>query len=242
MKCERLTSGEVHAWWTLLDQPTELCASHVQILSPDERARTARFRFPRDRARYGVGRAALRHILALYMRQPPQAIRFDYSPRGQPKLSDPAVEIEFSLAHSHGLAIIAVTRGVRVGADVERVEPLSDMEQIAASAFSPVERLAWAALPPDDRVAGFYRGWTRKEAYLKAWGDGLAVSLDSFDVSITRGKPAALLGDRLHPDAVDHWTLCDVFPVDGFVSAIAVEGQIGNPQLRQWDWQEVERF
>jgi 4'-phosphopantetheinyl transferase len=231
----QLYQEEVCLWWSALAGSELVDDVFVdKMLSCDERERAARFHFARDRRRFVLARGMVRHILAQYTNTRPQEIRFQYSARGKLQLADS--DIEFNLAHSDELVVCAIMRGCPVGADVERVRPVADWEQIAAKIFSPAERKALWSLEPDQQLVGFFNAWTRKEAFVKARGDGLAIPLDSFDVSLKPGEPAALLGNRLDANPITGWSLAAIEPAKDYVGAIAVQGQITEIKLRQWEW------
>ena len=132
----------------------------------------------------------------------------------------------FSLTHSHGLAIIAVSPEKPIGVDLEYVRPRHALEQIAARFFSAREQATLFALPAVDRLVAFYRCWTRKEAFIKAIGEGLHHPLNQFDVSLASGEPAALLSIRGSADAAKQWSLREVVTESGYIAALAVEGPI----------------
>jgi 4'-phosphopantetheinyl transferase len=212
----------------------ELAAS----LSPDERDRAGAFVRERDRRHFTVGRGVLRAILSRYAGIPPKQVRFCYGPHGKPALDEAhgGQTLRFNLAHSHDLALYAVTRGREIGVDLEWVgRPVPDAATIAEHYFSAAERARLRALPELLRHEAFYNCWTRKEAYLKARGEGLSLPLDQFDVSLAPGEPAALLSSHGDPGEVVRWTLWALIPGPGYVAALAVEG--GDWQLECWDWE-----
>ena len=157
----------------------------------------------------------MREILGACVSLHPKDLTFKYSQRGKPSLAAP---LHFNLSHSEGLAALAVSTEFELGVDVEALLPLK--EDIAPRYFSPRELAALAALPEHEQLSGFYRCWTRKEAVLKALGDGLARALDSFDVSIAADEARL---DRLdgEPDAPRSWRLAHFEPQTGFVGAVA---------------------
>ncbi len=233
---KQLCSGDVHLWWTRLSAGVTVRESLVaQVLSRDERERAVRFHFARDRYRFVLGRGMLRQVLALYVDVRPEEITFRYLSHGKPRLEDSGLELEFNVAHSDELALCAVSREP-VGVDVEHLVPLDKMDQLATMAFSRTEQQALFALEPDRRLLGFFNCWTRKEAYAKARGDGLAMPFDAFDVSLKPGEPARLLANRLDPNEVACWSLATISPADGYVGAIATRGQGPRMCLRQWYW------
>src|SRR5262249_15269295 len=137
---------------------------------------------------------------------------------------DEATDLRFNLSHSHDLALLAVVRGRQVGIDVERLRMLDDAGRLVARFFSAWERDEFLALPQPERQAAFVGGWTRKEAYMKATGQGFSRPLEAFDVPLAPGVPPALLRVAGRPDEPARWTLSDLDPGPGFVAAVAVEG------------------
>jgi 4'-phosphopantetheinyl transferase len=220
----------VHLWWTWLNLPERAIGELGRILSQDERERATRFIRARDRRQFVVARGTLRIILARYLGCPPVQVLFRYEPLGKPRLarSDFGADLEFNVAHSRDLAVYAVSRGPRVGVDVERVRPLPDLPDVARTAFSRREQARLFALPCGQRLTGFFACWTRKEAYLKGRGDGLLVPSNTFDVSLAPDEPAALLGNQSDPQDVDRWSIIAFAPAEGYIGAVAVEA----PRLR----------
>ena len=186
-----------------------------QTLSPDELRRAARFLAPEAQTRFIVARAILRDVLARY------------AGRAQPKLSSAIVQGQalpgFRLrgrrpgvqSHSRGMALYGVAVGRQVGVDVEQVRSNLDHERIAKRFFSAAEAAALRDLPPDIGAESFFRCWTRKEAYIKARGEGLAIPLASFIVSCAPGEPPALLSVQDHASEVDRWTFPPLPPIAG---------------------------
>jgi 4'-phosphopantetheinyl transferase len=130
------------------------------------------------------------------------------------------LDIKFNLTHSEELAVFAVAFSVEVGVDVEKLDSSRALQEIANRYFSTQERLDLTAVPTDDRVEAFFRCWTRKEAYLKARGDGLSMlSLDSFDVTLLREQEPKVFA----PDS-SRWGIVSIAPVAGWVGAAVFEG------------------
>jgi len=202
----------------------------------DERDRAARFHFEQHRERFIVGRGVLRAILGSYLAVPPGHVQFSYGPQGKPALADTSAQasLRFNLAHAGGLALYVVTLNRELGVDVEHIHTIPDAERIAEHFFSVQERDALAALPEEQRQEAFFRCWTRKEAYLKASGDGLARPPDQVHVSLTPREPARVLGISGDPHEAEKWSLCEVIPGDGYIAALAVEGH--GWALSCWRW------
>jgi 4'-phosphopantetheinyl transferase len=231
------TDGEVCVWLANLNPGGDVTRRAATVLSEDERERAARFHFDRDAARWTVARGVLRGILGGCLGVDPQAVRFIYDRFGKPELAPPfaASNLRFNLSHSEGLALYAVTEGRRVGVDIEHVRSLRDLEAVADRTFSIRERAALRQLPPHLRHTGFFNCWTRKEAYIKAVGDGLAHPLDGFSVSLAPDTPARLEVGKDDPGAVSAWTLEALAPHPDYVSAIAFEGSRGRIFCTRWE-------
>jgi len=232
-----LGSDEVHVWRASLHLEASRLESLLPTLAEDERARAARFYFPKDRDHFVAGRGILRALLARYLGAHPADLRFRYSPKGKPALVPEfdAGALRFNVSHSHGLALYAVTRGHDLGVDVERIQPRLE-ERIAERFFSPREVAALQTLPPPLQHEAFFACWTRKEAYIKATGEGLSLGLDQFAVSLVPGEPAALLWTEGDPQEARRWCLHALDPGPGYAAAICVGGH--DWRLACWQWTE----
>lgn len=226
--------GEVHIWRVLLDE--SLVDEMRSTLSADECARADRFHFERDRNRFIVGRGSLRTILGAYLKKNPTELSFSYSRYGKPALEGQPVanHLSFNLSHANELALIAITRDRRIGVDIEFIRPDLASEQIAERFFSPHEVTALRALPQDVQSEAFFNCWTRKEAYIKAIGEGMSLPLDQFNVSLAPGSAAALLGNVRDAGEVSRWSLRELHPGAGYRAAVAVEGH--GWELKCWQW------
>jgi 4'-phosphopantetheinyl transferase len=233
-----LAGNDVHVWRVDLSCPWESLLGLRRTLSADELARAKRFRFARDRQRFIVARGALRDILSRYLHATPEWLSFDTSLNGKPLLSgqgdEAAAGLDFNVSHSGDLALVAVARGRHVGVDIERITRDVDRELISGHSFSAEEHAQLQALPEHLRALGFFHCWTRKEAYVKARGEGLSLRLDWVQVSLVPGEPARLLRDGHDPEAPSRWTLIELHPGLDYVGALAVEGS--GAQLRCWQW------
>ncbi|HZG52707.1 MAG TPA: 4'-phosphopantetheinyl transferase superfamily protein, partial [Pyrinomonadaceae bacterium] len=185
-----LADGEVHLWRASLAQTPDALRRLYSTLAPDESAKAARYHFPRDRDHYIAARGLLRQLLGRYLAQPPHALRFAYGAYGKPSLdgATAAADLRFNLSHSHELALYAFARGREVGIDIEHIRADFADDDIAARFFSAREVSMLRALPARARTSAFFNCWTRKEAYIKARGEGLSHPLDQFDVSLTPGE------------------------------------------------------
>ncbi len=233
-----LGHDEVHVWRVALNIKESRIQSLRRTLTADERARAERFHFQKDRDQFTVARGALRVILGRYLDVEPSRLRFSYSPYGKPSLSreSGAGDLSFNLSHAGEMALYAVTRGREIGIDVERIRTDFASEQIAERFFSPREVAVLRALSGKMQPQAFFNCWTRKEAYIKARGEGLSLPLDQFDVSLVPGQMAALLSTSGDPQEAFRWSLREVAPAAGYVAAFAVEGD--DWQLKCWQWPE----
>jgi 4'-phosphopantetheinyl transferase len=227
-----LGADDVHVWAAALGGPATEDTDGWATLSADEQARALRFRFERDRRHYVAARGLLRELLARYTGRQPTEMRFDYSAYGKPALRDggPA----FNLSHSHGLALIAVSLAPAVGVDVEFCQADFASLPVARQFFSVAEVAAWCRLPEAAQVEAFFNCWTRKEAFVKALGEGLSYPLKDFEVSLAPGEPAALLRVRSDPAAAQRWQLTELTPARGYAAALAVAGE--RIRVSAWRW------
>ncbi|MEO7361247.1 MAG: 4'-phosphopantetheinyl transferase superfamily protein [Gemmatimonadaceae bacterium] len=233
-----LSSNATHVWRIPLDR-SDAADEHLPVLSDDERERVRRFYFPHHGRRYAIAHSALRHILAAYADVDPRALQFSTGEHGKPAfltggVIDPAT-MHFNLSHSGDLALLAVASHGAVGVDVEQWRSNVQHLEIAERFFSPYERDALQSLPNEEAVLrGFFSTWSRKEAYLKATGHGIARGLHHFDVTMeTSGapalsstpsrsleSPARLLADRLDPEALTRWVMAHIDVGPGYSGAL----------------------
>jgi 4'-phosphopantetheinyl transferase len=239
-----LAKDDVHVWRASLDQPAAYVRRLAQMLCPDELERAGRFYHEQHRRRFTVRRGLLRAILGRYLGLKPGQLCFRYGPGGKPSLASPLDEgqeaLRFNVSHSRGLALFALARGRELGIDLEYIRPMAEVGQIVARFFSERENEAFGALPPGQQLEAFFNCWTRKEAYVKARGEGLALSLGQFDVSLAPGEPAALLSTGDDPREAARWSLRALKPGPGYVAALAVEGHGWRLTCWQWPGHEAE--
>jgi 4'-phosphopantetheinyl transferase len=226
---------EVHCWRVGLAQPESVIRELVQLLNQEELARAARFHFSRDHNRFVVARAGLRIILSRYLKTNPAKIQFSYSAYGKPALAGDhsANDLQFNLGHSHEVAVYAFSLKRQLGIDIEHLRPEVSGDEIAQRFFATAEVAALREVPSGHRTEAFFNCWTRKEAYIKARGEGLTFPLADFAVSMTPDEPARLLTVRDAPQEVTRWFLRELSPGRGYVAALAVEGS--DWDLKFWE-------
>ncbi len=230
-----LAEGEVQVWRFSLERtPTETAALE-SLLDSAERERAGRFRFAVDQARFIVGRGMMRALLAPQVGQRPGELRIGYEAAGKPMLLDHS--LQFNLAHSGGLALLAITGRHKVGVDVEQMRATIEIDSIADRYFAPEEQTLLRSLPGENRLASFFQVWTRKEAYMKATGLGLYVPLEKFAVLPCPAGPALRLKLSETPAEAVRWALRDLEPGAGYTGALAVAGQ--GCRLNCWEAPEL---
>ncbi len=237
----QLSHRDVHVWRVFLDAPAaqtpEAMRQSEACLSLSELIKANRFYFPKDRERYITAHAALRCVLAEYLKIEPRQIEFVTNPYGKPMLSNHSRDtLEFNLSHSNSMALIAVSRSRAVGVDIEYMRSDLASLQIAEKFFSRREVEVLRALMLDVREEAFFNCWTRKEAYLKARGRGLSLALDQFDVSMLPGEPVILLNVYGNAEETQRWRLRELLPGAGYAASLAVEGH--DWDLKCWQWRE----
>jgi 4'-phosphopantetheinyl transferase len=228
--------NEVHIWRARLDVPWSW--TFDEALSLEDRTRADRFKFESDRRKFCAARATLRLILSRYLGVKPGRLKLETGEFGKPFLADKTVAqgLRFNLSHSHQLALISITRDREVGVDLEFMRSEFVNDDVASHFFSPAEVAEFRTLTPDQRTRAFFNVWTRKEAYIKARGEGLYCPLDQFDVSVAPERPAMLMESRVDAADAQRWNFNDVFAGDRYAATVAVEKSFS--RLLLWDFVE----
>ena len=221
-----LNPGIVDLWQVSLDPPAADVAYLGGLLTADERERAERYKFDHLRRRFVVGRGMLRMLLSRLVRRPPEQLVFSYGPHGKPALVTERGDapIEFNVAHCEDVALFAFAVGRRLGVDVERARTFADMNDLANHYFAPEERRSLASVAVGQQEAAFYAGWTRKEAFIKATGEGLARELDSFAVTLAPQEPVRIVHVDGDTNAAQRWRLLAIALAPPFFGAVVAEG------------------
>jgi 4'-phosphopantetheinyl transferase len=251
-----LVPGIVQVIRLNLDLPRERWVPLGEVLTAAEQVRAARFRFDAPRRQFIICRAALRQLLGSHLHLPPQEIEFEYGPQGKPEIGSihridqeigvpiqsisASIEsnLDFNVSHSGEIGLIALTRGSAIGVDVEEYNSAVEILRLAERYFSPAEAETLKKLPAHQQQAGFYRGWTCKEAYIKAKGSGLSLPLSSFSVEIDPDRPAALIHVDDLPDEPVRWTIRTLEVDLLYAAAIVVERPDCQFICREWPGNE----
>ena len=218
-----LGDDEVHVWRASLEIPALQHQQLRKCLTDDEISRANRFVFEKDRNYYIAARGQLRHVLGLYQHQKPEIFQFEYTSHGKPSLVGDD-DLNFNLSHSGKLVLYAITRRRELGIDIEWMRPDFSGIEIAEHYFSKNEVAVFQRLPQDLRPDAFFTCWTRKEAYIKAIGEGLSCPLHTFDVAFAPGEAPKLLANRIKPDEVARWSMHDFAAGENYKAALCIEG------------------
>ncbi len=219
----------VHVWRASLESDADMVAGWTALLDAAELARARRFYFERDRCRFTVARGLLRQLAGGYLDVPPTDVHFAAGPHGKPHLAPGANALHFNLSHSGTQALFAFAPSREVGIDLEAGARLGDdWPGLARRIFSPREQAELASLPAEHRRDGFLNGWTRKEAYLKATGQGLVNGLQQIEVSLDPARPASFLGAEL----AAAWHIVDLRAAAGVAAALVLAGGPGSIEVR----------
>lgn len=225
--------GVVHIWYASLDPPHPVVEQMEQTLAPDEWARLRRFHFARDARRYAVRRGTLRHLLGGYLHFAPAEIAFAYGPQQKPALAEEmaGTGLHFNLSDSGEMAVYAFAVGQEIGVDIEQHRDYPDAHQLAKRFFSSVEADWLASQPAGQTSRSFLRGWTCKEAVVKALGSGLMAPLQDFTVAHWQTPARLFWPSAPQPD----WSIQLLHPPAGFSAALAVPGPV--VKVDEWDWE-----
>jgi 4'-phosphopantetheinyl transferase len=220
-----LDNSTVDVWQVRLSGMLPIFGDLKAVLSLDEVERADKFYLQKDQERFIITRGTLRYLLSAYLGKSPVEISFQYSEYGKMSLSLPlhASGLCFNLSHSADMAVIAMTYGREIGVDVEAVHSDIDFETLAREFFSPAEVKSLLALTPEARHRGFFECWCRKEAYLKARGEGLSYPLNGFTVWLTEAETQTL---DVHDDPEEsrRWRICSLSLGSDYAGALAVPG------------------
>lgn len=230
-------TDEIHIWVVALDQQLSENIRFIQTLSTDERMRAGRFHFQEDRKRFIARHGILRKILGYYLGVKASEIRFYHGKNGKPAIIETTGRgtIQFNLSHSNGVAVFAFARNHEVGVDIEHIHDISEIEQIVERFFSLNEYEVLRSLPDSQKKEAFFNGWTCKEAFVKALGDGLSLPLDKFDVALVPGEPAELI--RIESDSREalKWSIQKLKSASDYSGALAVKSHLFEIKYLQWE-------
>lgn len=226
--------GNIDVWLVPTTDDHRVLHSYLQILSPSEKEKAARFRFEEDRGRFIMGRAVLRELSSQYLGCKTKEVGIGYRQFGKPYCENSSL-LKFNLSHSNNLAVIGFSSNLEIGIDVERVRPDYDFSDIAQTVFSPNELLLLNKLAPAGRLARFYELWTRKEAFIKGVGYGLSFPLSLKEISVVSDQIET--GSSMDADMVNtmlSWSVSSLDLSPSYRAAVALNGIIQGVTVTTW--------
>ena len=220
-----LCGSDVHVWVVRLKASNQRLNQLFSSLSADEKQRSGEFKTEHLRNRFVISRGMLRALLGAYLGIPPCDIRFSYSSNGKPSLFSSNRVLDFNISHSGNLGVYSFARACQLGIDVEQIRDIPEIGLIARHCFSAEEAAELETVDIQRRVASFCACWTRKEAYLKATGEGLSGELRRFRVTVLPDAPAALVHVNGDDAEARLWSLYELLPDSGYIGALAFRGK-----------------
>jgi 4'-phosphopantetheinyl transferase len=230
-----LSAGELHVWRFPLEVDKNLYQRYWQYLSADEQQRAQRFVFEKDRVQSVVSRGVLRSLLGLYLKCPADSVALSATALGKPFCRDHV--LPFNVSHSHGWAVVVVGQVESLGVDIEWVQPDLDWQPLSSRFFSAAEHQQLLRQPATQQRNAFFCCWTRKEAVVKAIGEGLFFALQNFEVSVSPDQPARLLAVKDQSELVDQLGLISGWLTESYPLCVAVGGEV--KALRAYEWCHV---
>lgn len=221
----KLESNTVNTWFINVNDVLDKIEMFSRIISIDENKRANKFHFKKDKNLFMMSRAVLRVLSGHYLNIKPEDIRFKYGEFGKPDFGF-KTNLKFNISHSGDMAIFSFVKDFDIGTDIEKTKHDFDVLEIATNYFSELEIETLKKMPKQMQVEGFYRGWTRKESFIKATAQGLSFPLDSFSVSLNSNDTAELLQTKWDENEKNNWALFTFSPHEAYIGATSVKGMI----------------
>lgn len=225
-----LNSHQVHVWCFSLLISEEKINYFLTLLNEKEQQRAKRFKFAKHQHAFIAGRGQLRILLSQYLECDPKAVEFEYNQYGKPQIKNNS-HLQFNLSHSEGVALCAVTLNNAIGVDIEYMGNDHDIIAIADRYFSTRESNELHGLQGAEKIQGFYNAWTRKEAFLKAYGQGLSYSLKNVEVTIIPEQDAKILALHHAQLNAKDWYMQALHPIKNYAAAVVVQGEVQQVNL-----------
>lgn len=232
---KEINDNKVHIW-TIITSDISIIEhqKYFDLLSKDEKLRTSKFRFAKDRKTYVVARGVLRILSGYYLNENSEEIKFEYEKFGKPKYKN-HTNLKFNVSHSGNIIIIGFVKEYELGVDIEYLKRGFDVLDIAENFFSRKEIKALHEIEKEDRIRAFFRCWTRKESFIKAEGRGLLFPLDKFSVTLDNDLEVSLIETHWNENEKDEWSLFSFIPYKDYIAAISVKGFISDYIYREWE-------
>ncbi|WP_394748811.1 4'-phosphopantetheinyl transferase family protein [Spongiimicrobium salis] len=230
---DELLPSNVHIWnvSSLISEKQE--QAYFNLLSEDEKYKASRFRFVKDRRTYITARGVLRCLSGAYLKEPPQDIDFDYEAYGKPQFRKPT-SLQFNVSHSENYIVIGFVQDHEIGVDIEYMKNNFDVMEVGRNFFSATELHTLESMGQKNQFEGFYRCWTRKEAFIKAKGMGLSFPLDAFSVTLNNDMIAQLIETQWDTLEREKWDMFSFSPRKSCIAAIAVKGKVKSVSINSW--------
>jgi phosphopantetheine--protein transferase-like protein len=223
----RLKAGTIDIWVAEVDGLEAEVEKYERLLSTSEAARSNRFHLTRDRNRYVARHGILRLLLSAYMRCKPEHIEIYSDSKGKPHVANraPETNLQFSMSHSSGLVLFAIGQSISIGIDIEKIRPFPELRGVVGRNYAPAEIKEIDDSPLSARLEVFFQLWARKEAILKASGNGLSLDLRCVDVSTVSPGGGTWNIRKIGGNGLDcEFHLMDLKVATGFAAAIATAG------------------
>ncbi|MFN8445307.1 MAG: 4'-phosphopantetheinyl transferase superfamily protein [Caldilineaceae bacterium] len=220
----QLSNAEIQIWQTSLEATSATVTRLTQLLSLDEQERARRFYFERDRRRYIVARGTLRQLLGGYLHCAPSIVRFTYAAQGKPSLASqlPEQHLHFNVSHSHESALFAFAWNREVGVDIEAIRSEVEIEGIFPTISSPEEQADWKNVPASTKRPAFFSLWSRKEALVKAIGQGIGYPLQEVTVGFSENLPQQIRLARTLYAQSQQWQIWELPVESNLRAALAI--------------------
>ncbi len=225
-----LTSKEIHLWLAPLESMAPYIGFLQSTLAPDEMERAEHFHYTKDRNCYIATHGLLRKILSRYINISPERIRFQYNIHGKPYLKPlhNKAELQFNMSHSFDFALYGIAYNDEIGIDIEQISPIPEIDKLMDDYFTVEEKSHFKMLSLNDRIEKFFRYWTLKEAYMKAKGRGLDLSVSQVEVQEESGKFIGLIDVKEKSKETSHWSIYSLSPAAGYAAAAVTKKSCWN--------------
>lgn len=225
-----ISGDDIHIWHIDLSDLADSPPNLFQLLSTDERKRASRYHFETDRNSFVVRRAVLRMLLSFYVGQKAEGLQFTYNNFDRPSL-EAKLPLCFNASSSNKVGIVAVALDTRIGIDIELVDIAFPKLEIAEKYFSAHEANAIRDLPPELQTAAFFDCWTKKEAYIKALGDGMSHPLPNLTISSDKQELFSVAATSIETKG---WCITSFIPQQDYIASMAYEGRQKTVNYFRW--------
>lgn len=203
-------------WLGDLKNNLDLLVEFSRLLNPQELEQVNRMKSQQLRDNAILARGWLRTILASYLDVKPTELNFSRGQYGKPALDKH--KLFFNISHTNSTLAIAIADIDNIGIDIEQSKPRTMLTDIAKRCFSTAEFNHWQHLPPDQQSPVFYQLWTKKEAFVKAVGRGIALGMEQCEVNLVTGSGFLSLPKEY--GLASDWQIYDFMPANDIYGAL----------------------